>query len=237
MSLRDVREWFVKESGRYDLLYDVATFGDGGADRYINAGARWLDRQVTMLNQWGKVFRTLGAGEYLLELSACRTIDVVDVRKSDGEIVRLSRRTFGEIRERFREDISEITNAEPQYYTLDSLREHDAQEADPPDTEGITSSSWRTRVGLLILPPPTEEVTIIVEGKFFTSELTSDEDENFWSANEPSVLVKAGLRELESFYRNTAGVQDWTNSIMQDLVGIEKDFIEKSFGYIDKLEG
>jgi hypothetical protein len=237
MNLEEIRQWFVKDSGRYDLVVDTTDWADNGADKYIAAGQRWLDRQVTMLGQYGKFFRELSSGSYLLSVSGLRSVRQVHVRESSGNVYALTRSTYEDLREIYGEDISEITSSDPYFYAIVSLRQHDEADSDPPDTEGLTDAAWMSNEGLLILPPPSEAVTVIVEGKFSSTTLVDDEDENFWSVNEPSVLVKAGLRELEAFYRNTAGVNDWTNSIMHDLVGIEKDYIEKSFGYIDQMEG
>jgi len=237
MDLSEIREWFVQDSGRYDLVTDMVSFSDNGADRYINAGMRWLDRQVTILNQYGKFFRSVAAGDKMVNVSGCRSIRSAWIRDSDGNITKLTYDSFDDLREIFGEDFSEVTSGTPCYYTLLSLRQYDEQETDPPDDEGLTDDAWHTEEGILIMPPPDEAVTLIIEGKFRFATLADGSDENFWTVNEPSILVKAALRELEAFYRNTAGVQDWTNSIMADLFNIEKDYVEKAFGHYDQLEG
>jgi len=237
MSLLDVRTWFVNDSGRYDLVTDATSYADNGADKYIKAGLRWLDRQVTILNQQARMFRTLSIGNYLISLERCRSVENVYGRKEDGTVCGLTYRTMEELRRIFGKAFSEITDGLPVYFALTSLRQHDEAETDPPSTEGITSSDWRTTDGLLIMPPPNEEMVFVIDGHFDSPELSANDDENFWTANEPGVLVKAALRELEVFYRNRSGAEDWTAALSGDLMGIEKDFIEKRYGHYNKLEG
>lgn len=237
MTLKETRKWFIKASGRYDLVVDTTDWADNGANVYINAGLRWLDRQVEFLNQYAKMFRSLSAGSYLIKIPRCRAIDSVNTRKSDGTIASLTMLTFQELREKYPEDVSTVASGVPSFYSIVSLRQHDEADSSPPSTEGIVSSDWKSNDGLLVMPPPSEDLVVIIEGKFASTQLSADEDENFWTLNEPNILVKAGLRELEAFYRNRSGVEDWTASIMHDLVGVEKDYIEKAFSQFDQLEG
>jgi hypothetical protein len=237
MNLEEIREWFVRDSGRYDLVEDSTDWADNGADKYIQAGQRWLDKQVVMSSQYGKFFRTLSADSRVLTLTGLRSVVSVYMRESDDDTTRLTYKTYDELRGLFGEDFSTISSGNPLYYSILNYRQHDEADSDPPDEEGLTDADWMTTDGLLILPPPSEDIVVVVEGKFSHTELSDDADENFWSVNEPSVLVKAALRELEIFYRNTAGVNDWTNALIQDLIGIEKDYIELTYSHITKLEG
>lgn len=237
MRLDEIREWFARDSGRYDLVVDSTDWADNGADKYIQAGQRWLDRQVEMHSQYGKFFRTLETDARVLTLTGLRSVASVYVRESDNDVTRLTYMSYDELRELYGEDFSTISSGNPLYYSILNYRQYDEAESDPPDDEGLTDTGWETSDGLLILPPPSADVVVVVEGKFSFTTLEDDADENFWSVNEPNVLVKAALRELEVFYRNTAGVNDWTSALLQDIIGIEKDYIEKMYQHIDKLEG
>jgi hypothetical protein len=236
MNLGEIRDWFVKDSGRYDLI--TAAGADNGADKYIKAGMQWLDRRAKFLKQQGKIYRTLAAGEYLVKLETCRVVSDVWVGTEDAGLSRLRRVDVRELRELYVKPFGNITQGEPLMYTQTSLREAEALTP----VEGLTGfrtvdDEWHDYVALILLPPPDEEYHVEIHGEFFSLPLSDDADENFWTLHAPNVLVKAGLRELEAFYRNYSGVNDWTNSILQDLFEIEKDFVASEYGYIDKMEG
>ena len=54
-----------------------------------------------------------------------------------------------------------------------------------------------SRGGIIIAPPPEEEVTIDIVGKFFSPNLGSDTDYSWWTENYDDILVMAALRKLE----------------------------------------
>lgn len=236
MNLGEIREWFAKDSGRYDLV--TSTGADNGADKYIKAGQQWLDRRAKFLKQQGRVYRTLEAGDYLVQLETCRFINNVFVGTTEAGLTELRRVDIEEFRQLYVKPFDDITQGEPLIYVQTTLREAEALTP----VEGITGfrvvdSDWHDYTAIIISPPPDEEYHLEIHGEFFSVALSDDSDENFWTLNEPSILVKAGLRELEAFYRNYSGVNDWTNSILQDLFEIEKDYIASEYGYIDQMEG
>jgi len=71
-----------------------------------------------------------------------------------------------------------------------------------------------------------EDVTIQAEGLFLSAPLASDSSENFWTVNEPELLLKAAMRELEVMMRNTQGVKDWEAAIATELYALECDLVE-----------
>ena len=44
MNLKEIREQFVKRSGRYDLVSSTTNWTDNGADFFIRNGQKLLDR-------------------------------------------------------------------------------------------------------------------------------------------------------------------------------------------------
>ena len=44
-TLKDIRTLFVKRTGRYDLVVNTTDWADNGADAYILAGSKMLDRR------------------------------------------------------------------------------------------------------------------------------------------------------------------------------------------------
>lgn len=91
---------------------------------------------------------------------------------------------------------------------------------------------------IIIVPPPeSSDMTIQVEGLFYSDELVNDIDQNFWSTNHPLTLVHAALMLLEETYRNTEGAKDWNNAIDGVLTPMNMDIIEEEIDSINQMEG
>lgn len=236
MNLLDIRTWFAKDSGRYDLV--DSSFADNGADKYINAGQRWLDRQTEHAKEITRFFRTISSGDYFVRFQDSRVITNVwcgDTSKLDP----LERKTYNELRGNYDGPFSGETAATPKYFCPAWLRIPESDEDD--DMDGYLGymdvmTGWKTYNGIIIMPPANGDFHVEVWAKAFSRTLVSDTDESFWSVNEPHVLVMAGLRALEVFYRNTQGVNDWTTAINAELFGLGKDFVEEFSDY-DQMEG
>ena len=79
MDLLGVRQQFIKLSGRYDLATtNVETHDtDNGADYFINAGQRYLDRHFYTLKSIGRRFDAVAADSWYLTFQRCRAIKSV----------------------------------------------------------------------------------------------------------------------------------------------------------------
>lgn len=240
MQLSEIRSWFVEDSGRQDLVN--ADGSDNGANRYINAASRWLDRKTEIFRQVGVVRRTISAGDFLVKFQQARTITNVGVHTSTQFKGWLERKLYDELKhtqDGYSDPFTNIARGTPIYYTPAYLRQVDTEAS---NYSGFTdwvnqTSDWKTYNGVILLPPADQSYLVEVWGKFFSSDLVDDTDENFWTVREPSVLVMAALREIEIFYRNTQGKKDWELAIMEELYNMELDFVEDSITDIDQLEG
>ena len=77
MTLLELRTQFRTESGRHDLVTDA--FADSGADFYINAGQRYMDRLVNTPKSIVRVFRELAVGAYYVIFPYCRAMPRKDM--------------------------------------------------------------------------------------------------------------------------------------------------------------
>lgn len=238
MNLLEVRQWFVTDAGRYDLVSDITSFADNGADKYIYMGQRWLDRVTEHHRELARVFRVLEAGEWFCKVQDFRVLKNVWLNTASVQwpLEYLSR---DKLQIEYPSPISAITPGAPLYYSHAFLRSNSLND---PETDAIGSLATVLPAsneynGIIIMPPCSEQVTVEILGKFFSEKLVNDTDENFWSINEPGILVMAALRALETFYRNTQGRKDWESAIRAELLEMEKDYIEDSTGYITQLGG
>lgn len=224
MNLLEIRKWFIKDSGRYDLVTDPETCAqENGSDKYIQAGQRLLDSLLDSPKELVKVTKELAINASLISLPRFRSIEFVWFENSDG-IRFLEKLTEIEIKERFPTSLDEIESGTPSVYSLSILR----------SIEGNNEEQQRNTAIRILVPTDTAlEVTII--GSFPSDALKQNKDTNFWSLEYPETLVQAGLYSLERFYRNTQGMNDHMSAIMQDVRGIDFDVVKQEIADRDQM--
>lgn len=223
MNLAELRRAFVERSGRYDLVSETGT--DMGANFFIQSGQRFLDRRADIrAAQEAVAVADAPAGRSFIEVPNCWLIQKVSFLEDLGsdwhELQRLS--TRGPRRYM-------LANwGQPRYYTVSTRRHtpsHDKLTADMVNipADAFTLGDWGLlSIFLELLPRPAMNGTLEVKGRFYSTPLVDDPDTSYWSEAHPEVLLKAALYQLETFYRNTEGANDWLASIQMDLVDIEQ---------------
>jgi hypothetical protein len=241
MNLLQVRTQFVKLSGRYDLVVDTSAWADNGANFYIQAGQRFLDKRVTVPESIAKLYLPLAIGEYKVTFQHhCRSIQSVFCETATDRW-KLEKVTLEELKEFYYEPAGSVTNGPPSYFALAELRALETTSKDSLATyidnthaESDTKYDYR---GLVIGPPADEACVVTVSGLFSQNVLSSNTDENWWSLEMPELLVKAALYQLEVFSRGTENARNWLDSIELELFGLEKDAVEEEISDIDVMEG
>ena len=74
MTLLSVRQRFVDLSGRYDLVIDSINWANNGADFFIQAGQRWLDRSGIIPKSDSKYYKALAEGAWYDLIPDCRNV-------------------------------------------------------------------------------------------------------------------------------------------------------------------
>ena len=215
MNLLEIREQFVLLSGRYDLANDDYT--DNGADFYIKAGQKYLDRLHTYEKATLRLRWPIDANQHRLFISQVRSIKNVWFYFND-ERYELTEKPL-DVLKKWYPNWGDTDSGSPLYYGIDKA----------------VTGTGNTR--LYVMPPPDEEGEIVVEGLFYARELLTDEDTSYWSEMYPSLLVMAALRELEVFYRNTQGKRDWEAAIESEMHAFELDLVEREIANTTQMEG
>jgi hypothetical protein len=237
MTLLELREQFVKLSGRYDLVNDAISWADAGADFFIRSGQDYLDRYYFNPKAVNTVFKSLAAGEWYMTFDRCRAIKEVWINNTSGRS-QLTKKDMSWLYGKFPGLISETDTGTPLYYCPAKLRS--TAHADRTSL-GIffnyVEDSSDALSGILILVPPDETIVVELQGLFYSGLLAVDGDESYWSENWPAILIKAALYQVEVFNRNTEGMRDWKAAIEDELVGIDKDNIEESNVGANQIRG
>jgi hypothetical protein len=254
MNLGQIRAQFEVLSGRSDLVN--ADGSDNGADFHINAGLRYLDRLIDHPKMIARYFKGISSGTYIVTFEHCRSILEVWVAGTDtnGDRVRLPLTKYEKSELQGVDELffdtnyvkmpSDITGGWPKYYAPAQLRmapDTTVQQGNQAEVIAgfldVAGSGSETYNGIILMPPANDNYTIEVVGKFYSKELSSDTDLNFWSEVHPEVLLMAAQRSIEVFHRNTAGVQDWEGAIKLETITIDFDGVAEESADIDEMEG
>ena len=244
MNLLQIRTKLVQLSGRYDLVVDRTDYADNGADFLINAGQRYLDRMETVKKSYGRNFRLVTAGVSYAIFQNCRAVKEVWCQHASDGRTKLEKVDMDDLRVAYNDLMTSDDYGTPLYYAPAFLRVS-------PETDRLTIGDFESYIGyadvmfdqhyeyngVIFMPPADDEYVIETWGMFYSPELSSDTDESYWSAVNPSVLIMAALREIEVFNRNSEGVKDWENSIRLSILGLGKDFTEENIAEVDQMEG
>ena len=245
MTHKQIRQQFREMSGRYELVDEAG--GDRGADFYINAGQRFLDGLETVKKAEARVFRLLAANHYGVQFQYSRAIKEVwaaSVGTSGMSRWQLTKMDIQELRAIYASLPSDIDSGDPLYYTPAVLRLAPGTPlTEIQSLEGflgyadVSINRQQEYNGVIVMPPPSVQTMIEVWGLFYSEPLVADEDESYWSTVHPELLLMASMRTLEEFYRNSQGVNDWTNAIKQRIVLLGMDTVEEDISECNQMKG
>lgn len=244
MNLLQIRTLFVNESGRHDLVVDTTAYVDNGANFYINAGQRLLDRSVKFHKESARTFRKTAAGDYGTTFSSCRSIQEVWLADLT-ERWKLKLVDMNKLRKLyFDEPLGNLQRSKPEVWAPIWAR---------PGPERVTIAEMEVYLGyadipvgekqqlayngIIWMPPVDGEYQVEVVGLFYTPELTADDHISYWSEVHPEALVMAAMAVVEIMYRNRQGFGDWMAAIGTLLSGIESDTVEQEIQDVLELEG
>lgn len=239
MNLLEIRTQFIKLSGRYDLA--DSSFADNGADYYLKAGIKFLDRRVGFDKDVAKYFEQMAIGDYFVEFANHRTVEQVYFATSDGRAP-LTYLTPVEMQETYGDEpYTDVDNGTPVYYTMAITRSVPEEQAlDVIGNYGeeiAVDGSQMSLQGIIMMPPTETAGQIEIWGKFGTPWPGDDTETNFWFDSWEDIAIQSALFKLEGHYRNTQGVNDWLKVIDIDLFGIEKDTVEADSNRADEMGG
>lgn len=245
MNLRQIREQFRTQSGRYDL---VAPDGkDTGADFYIRAGCDYLDRLLSDQDKMiGRAFKLVAANSYYTTFNRARAIAEVWAATVDTRW-QLKKVSFTELRTLYAQSFTaqESSSDGPLYYSPALLRpipdELTAQEVTDlgfvANYMDVITNGHHSYNGILYAPKPAAACMIEVVGTFYSKELLVDADQNFWTVSHPEVVLMAAMMQIEVVMRNRQGVADWKESIKDLVTDIDMDNVEEISSDVDQMKG
>lgn len=235
MTRLELRTWAAEITGRYDLV--GALFVDGGMDKYITAGQRFLDRLFDFPRGFSSVFESITADIWYSKFTNCRSIKNVFMNNTEGRS-ELEKKDRIWMMNEYSNIISATDSSTPLHWAPANLR-----------TESITDKDAlgaffryivaddETYNGVIYLPPPDEAMVVEVFGQFYTEDFDAENATTWWSTHHPEMLVWATAYMIEVSYRNREGARDWLESIKVEGQQLDFDTIETDIAGIDQIEG
>jgi len=243
MNLLQIRKQFVRRNGRYDLVVDNVGWADNGANFYINAGQRYLDRLETVKKSRARRYVELAEDGYYVVFPYCRAVQEVWALTDDTQ-TKLEKVDYDKLREYYSTIQTSLDSGTPAYYfpaeirIIEEIDRLDVGElAALPDWAPVVTNPSYDYNAVMIYPPVDEAYTIEIVGLFYSPELSSDSETSYWATVHPEILLMAANRQLEIDYRNTQGVKDWEMAIQSEVIGLGKDLVEEHIAEVNQMEG
>jgi len=236
MNLLEVRQQFIEQSGRYDLVTDLYSYVDNGADYYISAAARELDVEIfQVLNAMAVRYEVISPSSTFVSLPRCRTIENVWVIDSNGRS-QLNYLSLPELR-----NLGASSEGMPKYYAPVNARQvpdmSELSESDQDYIRGLVTTFESSYRGVAISPANETKMAVEVHGNFYSALLENDSDENYWTSAYPDILIKGAMRELERSYRNRQGAEDLSAAISEQLSKLDMDIAMDQASKTDQMRG
>lgn len=237
MSLLEIRQKFVESSGRYDLVVDTTSWADNGADWFIKAGQRYLDRKLETGSARARFFGTLKKNKHTLQIPVARVIEKVFRITSEGKF-QLPEATTDSMRLLLNELMEEGTVGAPSYYTPTTVRLAPGSDVFSVRGDYATFTLQDANyTGVFFGTKADQDYSLEIEGLFYSPALTSDASVSFWTEQHPEILVMASFMSMERFYRNFEGSKE-ARAQVDDLVQqLDFDYVAQEIVNITVLEG
>jgi hypothetical protein len=192
-----IRKMFCERSGRYDLMNTDYT--DNGADFFINAGQRHLDRLQNTGKMQAKNIQSVVAGTIQVKVAGLRSVLKVWAGNSTDGLIELKPASLAYLRGLYEKQLGDVDHGTPEWYapaifrpaidTLSLTGLYDADDLIPSTTGHYTYS------GIIIMPPPDETYYISIYGLYYSPEISS-------SLGSP---ITSGLLTVDTIYT----IVDW----------------------------
>lgn len=244
MSLLAIRQKLRTLSGRYDLV-DSEGADSGNADWFINQGMRYLDEDIGSPDRrrWYKI--DIAEGDVSLTFTGCMSILEVWVADDEGR-KQLVQKKLQDIMTTYDDAYDDLTGGCPEYYAYSPIMLAPSQSAitseDYTDTftYGGDHVDFGANVGysgIYFMPPADDTYTISILGDWYTTALSQNTDTNYWTENQPDLLLYATLYKIETFYRNREGAQDWLMEMERKKEAMWKNVVRQEVSEITQMEG
>ena len=250
MNLIQFRQWFRTASGRYDLV--DPTGADLGVGNFIESAQRYLDRLADIPHGYARNFLDVAAGLSFISIVNCRSIErVYCIGPTGGNLVKSPMLKYVEQEKSFFDprysdswdsswmaQLEALPAGRPQVYNPVVVRPiWGASRGEIGQFATVVDSGYDSCKGMEFYPQTDQAYVFEVLGKFNSHTLILDTDSNYWTSEQPNLLLMSVLRQLEIFHRNSEGVKDWDAAIATEITQLDMDGVAQEVAEINLLQG
>ena len=237
MNLIELRKQLVSITGRYDLMNE--DFTNNGIDFYINSGQHMLDKLGIATDNHVSMAVEIASGDYSASFNS-KCLSVFEVFVNDTiERTPLERVDYYAMKEYYANLVSTEEANRPEYYALASLR---ILEAASRDSLGaflnlefqVPSVDYR---GLIFMPPADKDYVIEVSGKFYSLELSDNNQETYWTTYAPEILIKAAMYQLYKLTGRSRDADDIRSALNEEVADLDKMNVEEDVYITSEMGG
>ena len=236
MQLSNLATLFKSITGRYDLYSTSSTVYN--YKTVLWEATKFLSDNYMFPDSYRQYKKDIAVGDYYLDsMTYIKNIKQVTISNSDG-ISYLTRKNLRWMKDNYLGTgaISDVDQGTPSYYSpfMTGLSPQQVDLTSSDYTDDFTYDIFGVRFtddydarGIVWMPPTDEIYTVTIEGDFYPLQLSSDTDENYWSANFPEALCIACNYVLASHQSNLNKMMEIKTILDQYLFGPEKDVVDE----------
>lgn len=219
-NLFGIRKKLVDLTGHFDLVTDAheGDYSDRGANYFINAGQRWLERTMPRVNNPAWLIQSLAANANQITFNNARLIREVWLKSSEDVRIPIDQVSYWEMRRR--EYNATYTPTEVNCYASVPIGVNQWQWGEDlgSDYSWLQQSQyWPTR-SILLWPAPAEAVTVEVLAEWRSVDFVNDSDITSWSVEHPDMLIKAARMCMEEeLHRNETGKAAFERTLIGEV--------------------
>lgn len=208
-----------------------SNMSDQTLDIFLQSGQDFLDELIEGSTD-SHLVKVIAAGEYIV-LFGCRikTVTQVKLRKATdteylGELKRLG---FRELRNEYPNPWLTSLRGTPTYYAVARWMDDPTylSAVDYPLTTPTIDAKKGLDFRCIVLSPvPDGAYTVDVWCTTYSSALSTNESESFWTRHYPLLVVSAAMMHMEQFLRNASASKDLLGYISEQVRLINHQIIE-----------
>lgn len=212
-----LRQRLVEACGDYGLVQTVGTdvWADNGANQLLNDGIEWLSMNLLPPVDRVRIDATLAAAGTSVSIPGMRTLEQVIYTDSDGHRHNVHPTTEDHIRRL--QNCDDDTTGTPVFICRN------------------TRTNTATADTFAVWPPADAAYTLECYGSAYAVSLVNDADVTWWTANKPSMVIRAGtmIRERDQL-QNPRRAEEIAVGLQRDLAIMRADRIVEK---VDSLYG
>lgn len=227
-------------------IYELLVEGSGGVNLspktlnlFINSGQMLLDHLADLPIHRGIHRVTVAQGTYVVTFPfLVRTIGAVRIPASG---VRLVKTDYESLILDYPDPRDTTLYGTPGYYATMPVWADDPTyltTSDYPAALGTISADTGVDMrGLLLGPTPDASYALEIHLRRFSTYLSTDESESYWSRHFPLLLVEAATYKMEKFLRNNASAVDVYKQLVEQMRLNNYDQIEDEMSEVPNFIG